>query len=85
MESRIAEEYSLIKWKDGFSRIKDNNETVYINSNGYLHNLFGPCIIRTLETYIHEFYAIDGEIMGFREWEEKTHIDRNRLEILNEI
>ena len=76
---------SLIQYYDREKRII---QAIHHYKNGKDHNIFGPAYIffnEVNKSIINQRYFIDGIEYNKETWEEKVYIERNRIEMLEEI
>ena len=75
-------------WIHYYDHERKYKEYIEYRCHGILHNLFGPADVyfETNDNVVtKELYFIEGKELTKKQWKEKTYIERNRLEILNEI
>ena len=83
-ESKLGGIGERMKWADGYIRVIEDNERVYVDSNNFIHNLYNPATRR----YGDDFYYIHGTHLSKNEWleeREKYLLEIHREEILNQI
>ena len=68
------------------TRRKKKVQNIQYRNHGLRDNIFGPAdIFHNNSCLSPERYFINGKELTKKEWEEIAHIERNRLEILNQI